>query len=85
MAFDQTVPLEPPQRLGENLARDAADEVDELTMPPTLMAVPRPAASARFGWLEQLPRHYHALDLVRALIDLGDRGSRGSFRRQMAF
>jgi len=31
--------------------------------------------------LKQLPRHDHALDLVGALVDLGDRGPAGSFRR----
>jgi hypothetical protein len=31
--------------------------------------------------LKQLPSHDHALDLVGALIDLGDRGPGGSFRR----
>jgi hypothetical protein len=28
--------------------------------------------------LQQLPGHHHALDLVGALVDLGDRGSSGS-------
>jgi len=37
---------------------------------------PRPAAL-----LQELPRHHHALDLVRPLVDLGDRGAAGSFRR----
>jgi hypothetical protein len=31
--------------------------------------------------LEQLPGHHHALDLVGALVDLGDRGLAGSSRR----
>jgi NAD(P)-dependent dehydrogenase (short-subunit alcohol dehydrogenase family) len=30
--------------------------------------------------LQQLPGHDHALDLVGPLVDLGDRGSAGSFR-----
>jgi hypothetical protein len=30
---------------------------------------------------EQLPSHHHALDLVGALVDLGDRGPAGSFCR----
>ena len=33
--------------------------------------------------LEYLPRHDHALDLVRPLVDLADRGPAGSFRRYM--
>ena len=40
MAFDQAVLLEPAQRLGEDLARDAADEVDELTVSAGLLAEP---------------------------------------------
>jgi len=40
MAFDQAVLLEPAQRLGEDLARDAADETDELTMPARPAAEP---------------------------------------------
>ncbi len=31
--------------------------------------------------LQQLPRHHHPLDLIRALVDLGDSGPWGSFRR----
>jgi hypothetical protein len=31
--------------------------------------------------LEQLPRHHHPLDLISPLVDLGDRGPWGSFRR----
>ena len=31
--------------------------------------------------LQQLPRDHHPLDLVGALVDLGDRGPAGSFRR----
>lgn len=38
MAFDQTVLLESAQRLGEDLAGDAAYEVDEFTVPARLMA-----------------------------------------------
>ena len=38
MAFDKTVVLEPAQRLGEDLARDAADEVDQLTVLARLQA-----------------------------------------------
>jgi hypothetical protein len=41
----------------------------------------KPQVSAPLSALEQLPGHYHPLDLVRALIDLGDRGPAGSFRR----
>src|ERR1700761_580379 len=40
VAFDQAVLLEPVQGLGEDLARDAADEVDELTVPARLLAEP---------------------------------------------
>jgi hypothetical protein len=38
MAFDQTVLLEPAQGLGEDLARDAADEAGQLTVPARLLA-----------------------------------------------
>jgi hypothetical protein len=38
--FNQAVMLEPAQRLGENLAGDAADEVNELTVPAGLVAQP---------------------------------------------
>jgi hypothetical protein len=38
--FDQAVLLEAAQRLGENLARDAADEVDQLAVPARLTAEP---------------------------------------------
>ena len=38
----------------------------------------------RLPALEQLARHHHALDLVGALVDLGDRGPGGSFRRWVA-
>jgi hypothetical protein len=31
--------------------------------------------------LQELPGHDHALDLVGALVDLGDSGPSGSFRR----
>jgi len=31
--------------------------------------------------LQELPGHHHALDLVGALVDLGDRGRTGSFPR----
>jgi hypothetical protein len=41
----------------------------------------RRQVSALLPALEQLPRHHHALDLVRPLVDLGDRGPQGSFRR----
>ena len=40
MAFDQTVLLEPTQRLGKDLARDAADEAGELTVPTRPLAEP---------------------------------------------
>jgi hypothetical protein len=40
MAFDQAVLLKPAQRLGEDLARDAADEACELTVPAGLLAEP---------------------------------------------
>jgi hypothetical protein len=38
MALDQAVLLEPAQRLGEDLARGAADEAGELTVPARLTA-----------------------------------------------
>jgi hypothetical protein len=42
----------------------------------------REAAGQRPGSaLKQLPRHDHAMDLVGALVDLGDRGLAVSFRR----
>jgi hypothetical protein len=41
----------------------------------------KPQVSGLYSALEQLPRHDHALDLVGALVDLGDRGPGGSFRR----
>src|ERR1700728_3449349 len=37
-ALDQAVLLKPAQRLGEDLARDAADQADELTVPARLLA-----------------------------------------------
>ncbi len=37
--------------------------------------------SALFSALQQLPGHHHALDLVGALVDLGDRGPGSSFYR----
>jgi hypothetical protein len=40
MAFDQTVLLEPTQRLGEDLARDAADESGELAVPARVTPLP---------------------------------------------
>jgi len=40
----------------------------------------KPQVSALISALEQLPRHHHPLDLVGALVDLGDRGPWGSFR-----
>jgi hypothetical protein len=40
----------------------------------------QPPSPGRLPALEQLPGHHHALDLVGALVDLGDRGSAGSFR-----
>jgi hypothetical protein len=40
-----------------------------------------PQASGRLPALEELPRHHHALDLIGPLVDLGDRGPAGSFRR----
>ena len=40
MALDQAVLLEPTQRLREDLARDAADQVNELTMPTGLLTQP---------------------------------------------
>jgi len=40
MAFDQTVLLEPTQRLGKDLARDAADEAGQLTVPARPLAEP---------------------------------------------
>jgi hypothetical protein len=36
VAFDQTVLLEPAQRLGKDLARDTADEAGKLTVPARL-------------------------------------------------
>src|SRR5215469_13497008 len=38
VAFDQAVLLEPAQGLGEDLARDAADEVGKFTVPARLLA-----------------------------------------------
>src|ERR1700753_577204 len=40
VAFDQAVLLEPVQGLGEDLARDAADEIGELAVPARLLAEP---------------------------------------------
>jgi hypothetical protein len=44
-----------------------------------------PQVSARISPLEQLPRQHHALDLISPLVDLGDRGPVGSFRRSTAY
>src|SRR5271167_4332098 len=55
----------------------------ELTITHTLESENAPRASATSGYfssrelnvlLQQRARHHHALDLVRALIDLGDLG-----------
>jgi hypothetical protein len=40
----------------------------------------KPQVSAPESPLEELPRHDHALDLMGALVDLGDPASEGSFR-----
>ncbi len=40
-----------------------------------------PQVNGHKSALEELPRHDHALDLVGALVDLGDRGLAGSLRR----
>jgi hypothetical protein len=45
-AFDQAVPLQPAQRLGEDLPGDAADELDELTVPVGLLTVRMGSASS---------------------------------------
>ncbi len=41
----------------------------------------KPQVSAPKSALQELAGHHHALDLVGALVDLGDRGPAGSFGR----
>jgi hypothetical protein len=41
----------------------------------------KPQVSALIDLLQKLPGHHHPLDLVGPLVDLGDRGPAGSFRR----
>jgi hypothetical protein len=50
---------------------------------PLTSAVPgRPKTGNRDqSALKELPRHHHPLDLVGAIVDLGDRGPDGGFRR----
>jgi hypothetical protein len=47
----------------------------------TATAAPLRGDKGETSILEQLPGHHHPLDLVGALVDLGDRGPADSFRR----
>ena len=57
----------------------APNPVNRAPLPPAHRT--GPGSSPQLALCEQLPRHHHPLDLVGALVDLGDRGPAGSFRR----
>jgi hypothetical protein len=71
----------PPHRLPRQGVKHLGGKLVGLTASFTRYRVEKPQVSRAELPLQQLTGHHHALDLVGALVDLGDRGPGGSFRR----